>query len=129
MSGFISTIFGVIIVFPFIVTFLLLEYFRRRGKAPSSVIGFAADLTTPFLFLAVYVVSHTIFGSGTGLYIAFIAIILTIVYAVIERLKVKEFRIVVLLRKMWRLFFLILVVTYILLLIVGTILKIVEYAR
>ena len=34
------------------------------GKAPASVIGLAADVTTPFLFLAVYMIRHTIFGEG-----------------------------------------------------------------
>ena len=93
------------------------------------VIGLAADFTTPFLFLAVYIISRTIFGTGSGSYIAAIAIIITISYTVTERFKVKDFQIVRLLRKTWRLFFLILAAAYIILLIAGVILKIVEYAQ
>lgn len=126
MSTVISVLLGVLIVFPFLLTFLILVFFRRRGRAPVTVIGLAADLTTPFLFLAVYIISRAILGTGIGLYIAVIAIVITIAYAFVERFKVKDFQIVRLLRKTWRLLFLILAAVYFILLIIGIVLKITD---
>ena len=127
MNGIISMFFGGVILFPFIVTVLFLIIMRKMGKAPASVIGLAADITTPFLFLAVYVASRTIIGEGTGVYIAGIAILIAIVRIVMERMKVKEFQIAPLLRKTWRLYFLVLTVGYILLLLGGIIAKVIDY--
>jgi Protein of unknown function (DUF3397) len=129
MNGVISMFFGGVILFPYIVTLLILVIVRKMGKAPASVIGLAADVTTPVLFLTIYIVSRTIIGEGVGVYIAGIAIMIAIVHVVIERFKVKEFQIVRLLRKTWRLYFLVLTVSYVLLILVGVIVKVVEYAK
>jgi len=126
MSTVISVLLGILIVFPFLLTFLILLFFRRRGRAPATVIGLAADWTTPFLFLAVYSITRSIFDRGIGVYIAVIAILITITYTIVERFKEKEFQIVRLLRKTWRLFFLILAALYFVLLIVGIVLKIMD---
>ena len=129
MDGVITTLLGTVILFPFIITIVILIIMRKLGKAPVSVIGFAADLTTPFLFIAVYVVSNIMFGEGIGVYIGGFAIIIAIVHAFIERSRVKEFSVVRLLRKTWRFYFLVLMVAYLTLLAAGTILKIVEYVN
>ncbi|MHA6258608.1 DUF3397 domain-containing protein [Sporosarcina sp. CAU 1771] len=128
MGGLISVFLGVLIIFPFLVTLLVLMYLRKKGKAPSKSIGFAADVTTPFLFIAVYVCSRVIFEIGTVFYIAVISVIIPIIFAVIERFKGKDFRIGLILRRSWRLYFIILSFAYILLLVAGIVLKIVEYA-
>jgi len=99
------------------------------GKAPAAVIGKAADFTTPFLFLSVYITSFTIFGKGTGFYITTIAILLVILLAVFERLREKEFQITRVIQKTWRLYFLILSFAYIVLLIIGVSFKISEYVK
>ncbi|MFJ7933044.1 DUF3397 family protein [Sporosarcina sp. NPDC096371] len=128
MGGVITIFFGGLILFPYIITLLFLVVMRKMGKAPASIVGLAADVTTPFLFLTVYIVSRTIIGEGAGIYIAGMAILIAIVRIVIERVKVKEFQIMRLLRKTWRLYFIVLTVSYILLLIGGIILKVVEYS-
>ena len=125
--GVISTIFGGILLFPYIVTLIFLIVMRKRGRAPSSVIGLAADITTPILFITVYIISQTIIGEGTGVYIVGIALLIAIVRVVLERMKVKEFQITRLLRKTWRLYFLVLTVGYILFLFGGMIMKVVDY--
>ena len=98
------------------------------GRAPASILGPAADLTTPFLFLSVFFVSQTIIEASVGFYILVIAIIILITYSIYEKMNVKEFQIKRFLRKVWRLYFLVLSVTYFILLIVGLIVKIIEYA-
>ncbi|MBO0585878.1 DUF3397 domain-containing protein [Sporosarcina sp. E16_8] len=126
----VMTVFlGIIILFPFIVTVAFMVVMRKIGKAPASILGLAADVTTPLLFLAVYVVSQTVFGQGIWVYIIGIAIIIAIFYAFIERSKVKEFQIARLLRKTWRFYFLVLLAAYVILLITGMVMNIVEYVR
>ncbi|MBO0601029.1 DUF3397 family protein [Sporosarcina sp. E16_3] len=127
MNEVIATFLGIIILFPFFVTIAFMVVMRKMGKAPASILGLAADITTPLLFLAVYVVSQVVFGQEIWIYIIGIAIIIAIVYAFIERNKVKEFQIARLLRKTWRFYFLVLLAAYIILLITGLVMKIVEY--
>ncbi len=129
MNGVISSFLGTIILFPFIVTIVILIVMKKMGKAPAKVVGLAADFTTPFLFLAIYVISYTLFGNGVGVYIAAIAIAIAILLAFIERGKVKEFRILRLLLKIWRFYFLVLLAVYLILLMSGTIFKIVQYVK
>lgn len=123
----ISTVFGGLLLFPYIITIVFLVVIKKMGRAPVTAIGLAADVTTPLLFLTVYVVSREIIGEGTGVYIVTIALMIAIVRIVLERFKVKEFQIAYLLRKTWRLYFLILTASYILLLLSGIIMKVVEY--
>lgn len=123
----ISTVFGGLLLFPYIITIVFLVVIKKMGRAPVTAIGLAADVTTPLLFLTVYVVSREIIGEGTGVYIVTIALMIAIVRIVLERFKVKEFQIAYLLRKTWRLYFLILTASYILLLLSGIIMKAVEY--
>ena len=127
MNEVITAFLAAIILFPFLVTIVFMVVIREMGKAPASNLGLAADVTTPLLFLAVYVVSRTVFGQGIWVYIVGIAIIIAIIFALIERRKVKEFQIVRLLRRTWRFYFLVLFVAYVILLITGMVLKIVEY--
>ena len=129
IGTFFTVLFGMIVLFPFLITFLILIIYKRKGRAPVSVLGQAADLTTPFLFLSVYFVALTIFGTGVGFYIVVGSILIIIAYAIYERVNVKDFRIFRLLRKTWRLYFLVLASVYILLLIAGVIAEVVVYAQ
>lgn len=127
MNGVISALIGIVIVCPFLVTLAFLIIRKKLGKSPASGIGLAADVTTPLLFLAVYIISRTIVGEGAGVYVTGIALVIAIVYAIIERSKVKEFRILRLFRKIWRLYFLVLLSAYFMLIGVGVVLKIIDY--
>lgn len=129
MNEVIAAFLGMIILFPFIFTIIFMVVMRKMGKAPASILGLAADVTTPLLFLTVYVVSQAVFGQGIWVYIMGIAIIIAIVYAFVERSKVREFQITRLLRKTWRFYFLFLLAVYVILLITGLVMKIVEYLR
>ncbi|BAQ10420.1 hypothetical protein OXB_1949 [Bacillus sp. OxB-1] len=127
MNEVISGLLGAIILFPLIITLSYMVIMRKMGKAPAKMMGRAADVTTPFLFLAVYVVAHSIFGDGPGWFISGIALVIAIVLIIIERLRVKEFKILRVLQRAWRLYFLVLSAAYIILIAVGVIKKIVEY--
>jgi hypothetical protein len=125
---FLSVLFGIFILCPYIVTILILMIYRRLGTAPATVLGQAADLTTPFLFLSVYIIARTIYGDLVGVYISISAISIIIIYSIVEKRSVKEFLIKRFLRKVWRLFFLLLSSSYVILLLIGLVLKIMEYA-
>lgn len=124
-----SILTGIIVVFPFVITIVFLIFMRRMGKAPAAVIGKAADFTTPFLFLSVYITSMTIFGKGTGFYITSIAILIAIILTVVERVKEKEFEIARVMQKTWRVFFLLLSLAYVILLVIGITFNILEYVK
>ncbi|MFC5602971.1 DUF3397 family protein [Sporosarcina koreensis] len=129
VNGILSILTGIIVLFPFLITIVFLVVMRRMGKAPAAVIGKAADFTTPFLFLSVYITSMNIFGKGTGFYITSIAILFAIILAVIERVKEKEFQIGRVLQKTWRMYFLMLSFVYVVLLLLGVGFKISEYVK
>jgi phosphoglycerol transferase MdoB-like AlkP superfamily enzyme len=99
---------------------------RKTGRSLSKVLGHAADWTTPVLFISVYIISSTVFQNGQALYMISITLIIAIIYAVIERIHVKEFKISYFFKKLRRLIFLILSICYVLLLVIGLILKVVE---
>lgn len=125
----VSSLFAIFILCPFLVSIALLIIFKRMGKPPISMLGITADITTPILFFSVYILSHTIFEVGVGYMMITVGIVVTIVYTIYERMRVKEFRIIHLLRKIWRLLFLMLAFAYIVLLILGIVLQIVNYLQ
>jgi|SRR5690606_23489620 len=124
-----SILTGILVLFPFLITIIYLVVIRRMGKAPAAVIGKAADFTTPFLFLSVYITSLSVFGKGTGFYITSIAILIAMLSAVVERLREKEFQIGRVLQRTWRLYFLLLSLAYLILLVLGISFKITEYVK
>lgn len=129
VNGFLSILTAILVLFPFVITIAFLIVMRKMGKAPAAVIGKAADFTTPFLFLSVYITSMTIFGKGTGFYIMSIAILIAIFLAIVERTKEKEFQISRVLQKTWRVYFLLLSLSYVILLVIGVSFKILEYVK
>ena len=129
ISTVLAQVVGAIILCPFIFMMAPVMIYRRSGKSFITVLGLAADITTPFLFLTIYIISRTIFGRGVGFYIAITAILITIVYAIIEKRQVKDFQIKKFFRNVWRFLFLVLICAYILLLLVGVGFKIWEYLK
>ena len=126
MINAVTLLFSSIILFPFSIMIVIIVSMRKTGRSFSKVLGHAADWTTPLLFVSVYIISSTVFGGGKALYMISITLIIAIIYAIVERINVKEFRISYFFKKLRRLIFLILSVSYILLLCLGLILKVVE---
>ncbi len=129
MNEVISAILGVIILFPFIVTIVFMVVMREDGQSPSINPRTCRRCHDTIPISSGLYRIQTVFGQGIWVYIVGIAIIIAIVYAFIERSKVKEFQIVRLLRKTWRFYFLVLLAAYVILLITGVVMKIVEYVR
>lgn len=125
LSSVLSVLFAIIVIFPFVVTITVLAIYKKRGKAPVKVLGEAADWTTPFLFVSVYIVAHSIFDVDVAFYIMLTFVILVLAFAIYERVTVKDFRIIRLMRKIWRISFILLLFVHIGLLLTGLILKII----
>lgn len=122
IGTFFSVLIGIIVLFPFGISICLLLFYRRIGR--KLTMKKIADYTTPFLFLSTYITAHAIFGEGVGYIIAIVAIVITLIFAVYERRRAKDFKITYLLRKVWRLFFILLIIVYCLLIIIGLVLTI-----
>lgn len=119
MSTFIAVLIGIIIVCPFLLSIWLSILKKWTGRQIS--MKRQADYTTPFLFVSVYIIARTLFGSGVGYIISIIAITIVLLYAIYEKRRVKDFKISPLLRKVWRLYFVILVISYLVLIIIGVV--------
>lgn len=124
IENFLTIVFGTIVIFPFIMSFFF--YSLNRWTKYKISIRKNADYTTPFLFLSVCVIMSTLFG-GSSIYFIFIGIlVLILLYAIFEKRNVKDFQISVLLRKVWRLLFILLTMAYLLLIIVGLTITIIQ---
>lgn len=119
MKDVLEVLIGVVILFPFIISVGLVLLFRKLTYVLS--MKKIADYTTPFLFLSVYIIAHAVIGAGVGFIIAIIAVLLILFLAILERRGQKDFSVMNLLRKVWRLYFLILAVVYLVLIVIGII--------
>lgn len=122
-----SSLVGVIVLFPFIIMIMLFFIYRRRGKAPALVIGRVSDLTTPFLLASVFIIAQTVFKQEVGIYLLMILLVLAMIFTVLEWKRVKDFKVKRLLSKIWRRFFIVLAFVYVVLLATGVVLTVIEY--
>ncbi|MEK4522705.1 DUF3397 domain-containing protein [Psychrobacillus sp. FSL W7-1457] len=108
----------------FIISFVIAKYaFRKRKKS----IGIAADITTFLLFFSVSHVFNVIFEKKIGFIIIIFAIFIATIMTILEWKMKKEIEIKPLLRKVWRLFFILLCFMYALLWIIGVIRYVLKY--
>lgn len=119
---FLSILVGSIAIFPFVVSLILVVFHRSVGR--KMTMKKIADITTAFLFLSVYMIAHSLFGDGVGYVLSIVSIVIVLVFAILERRRVKDFHIIHLLRKVWRLFFILLMIAYFSLIIIGLVLTI-----
>lgn len=124
MKFVLEVLVGLITLFPFIVSMGLVLLFRKLKY--KYTVRKIADYTTPFLFLSVYIIAYSMVGDGVGFIIATIAILLVLVFAIIEKRRQPYFSVINLFRRVWRLYFLILTIVYLLLIIIRVILTINE---
>lgn len=127
MSFVLSIIIGIIILCPFVITLGVLVYGKRKGKAPASLVGKAADWTTPFLFFSVFLITHTIFDGEVSTFVILPFVILVIMFAIHERVTQKDFQIMRVLRKVWRISFLLLLIAYLALFVFGIVKELLKH--
>lgn len=109
----------------FILTFFVLAKWTR--KRPKQAFGIAADITTFILLFTVPIAIEALFEVKTMIYFFCLAIVISVVLTIYEWKSKKEIELIPLLRKIWRLLFLLLSTLYIIVFCFGLILKIIQY--
>lgn len=124
---FLKILSSVIICCPLIVMAISFILFRKLKIKKSLAVGLAADITTFILFLSVPLVLYSIWEIKIFTVFIIFALVIAIVYTYIEWRKTKEIIVPTLLKRIWRIYFLILVSCYVLFLFMGTVIYIVRY--
>ncbi|MDN7241346.1 DUF3397 family protein [Planococcus sp. N028] len=114
-----QTVATVFIFAPFLAFFLIYIAARKPLKRRAFLV--AADLTTLVLFVAVPVLIYAIWSYEASALVCFVAIIIAIVFLVIEWKNEKELKVRVYIRKTWRLYFVVLAFAYLMIWTVGLI--------
>ena len=110
---------GFLISFPPLLFMMLFTLFTRMLKDPARGLSRAADVTTVFLLPAVPIVFRSITGIHAGFPFAMAVTLFALAMTWRERKTRRELEILPLLRKIWRLLFLLCSVLYMVLLISG----------
>ncbi|MCW1926847.1 DUF3397 domain-containing protein [Bhargavaea beijingensis] len=118
---------GFLIAFPAVPFFFFFTVFTRLYKDPSKGFSRAADCTTFLLLPAVPAVVEAFTGYQTGFYLAMAVIVFALYMTYRERKTEHDFEIGPLLRKIWRLLFLILSAAYLAASVIGTGVMIADY--
>ena len=122
-----KVISSIIICCPLLVLASSFIIFRKIKMKRSLAFGLAADITTFILFLSVPLILYSIWEVTMFTVFIMFALVIAIVYTYIEWKKTKEIIVSSLLKKLWRIYFLVLVNCYVLFLIIGIIIYIVRY--
>ncbi|PIC65716.1 hypothetical protein CSV79_01180 [Sporosarcina sp. P13] len=120
------TILSGLLLFPFLILILLLIIAKKIRIKKSKRFGWAVDVTTPFFVITVLILLRAIWDQWFVFYIVALFCIVAIILATIERSKAKEFRIILVLRKAWRAYFLLMACAYFLLILIGITLQIIR---
>ena len=92
-------------------------------------IGFAADVTTFILFFSVPLAFKSIWGTSFSLHIVIIALLIALGLTFLDWRTKKEIDVPLLLKKIWRIYFILLSVLYISSWVIGLTVNIVDYLR
>lgn len=115
------------IFFPMVV-FAVTFYFCRKRKMPSvKAFGLASDQTTIWLFFSVPLAISSLWGIEVGGYVVIIALVIAMIFTYIEWKMKKEIEMKPLLKKVWRVFFLLLTIGYLVVWTVGLLHSIIKY--
>jgi len=116
-----------IILFPIILLIGIYVICRKSKVTKTKSFGYAADATTFVLFFSVPLSISSLWHVNISTYIICSAIVIAIIFTFIDWKSKKEIEILPLIKKIWRFIFLLLLIIYILIWIVGLIHKIVTY--
>lgn len=129
MINFLLSVISFLLIFPIVIFMTVFFISLKVNRRPARAFGIAADTTTFILFFAVPIAIQSLFQLETVGIITSIALIISLILTVIEWKSKKEIELLPLLRKIWRCLFLILSLTYIIVLSLGLVLKVLEYVK
>lgn len=126
MKTVIHFLLSVVIFFPMLVFIVTYMICKRRVSAVRAF-GIASDQTTLWLFFSIPLTISGLWRVNSGMIFISIAIIIAMIVTYIDWRTKKEIEIKPLLRKIWRLYFLMLVTSYIGIWIIGIIHSVSQY--
>lgn len=129
MADFMFATVGFLIAFPAIAFLMLFTVFTRLFKDPVKGFSRAADVTTFLLLPAVSAVLSTATDFDTGFYLGVAVILFALYMTYRERRVSRDVEIGPLIRKIWRMLFIILSTVYVMAAIIGVALKILDYTK
>ncbi|MFC7363691.1 MULTISPECIES: DUF3397 family protein [Bhargavaea] len=127
MANFFFGTAGFLIAFPAVAFMVLFTVFTRLYKDPAKGFNRAADFTTFLLLPAVPAVVAAFTGYRIGFYLGIAVIVFALYMTYRERRTERELEIGPLLRKIWRLLFLILSAAYMAAFVIGIGVMIADY--
>ncbi|QOV10726.1 DUF3397 family protein [Viridibacillus arvi] len=116
-----------VILCPVILFLIIYSLLKKLSKKRVKVFGRAADITTFILFFSVPESVNFLWGYDIGFITFIVAIIIAIVFTIIEWRSTKEIEILPLFRKIWRFLFLALTITYVVIWIIIIVQRIIFY--
>ena len=128
MKALIHYLVSIIIFFPIILFFITYFIGRKRKKSKVKAFGMASDATTVVLFFSVPLSISSLWEKNYNIIILIIAIVIAIIFTYIDWRTKKEIEILRLIKKTWRLYFILLSIAFVVIWIVGLIQSIMEYA-
>ncbi|MCM3386655.1 DUF3397 family protein [Ureibacillus chungkukjangi] len=119
---------SIIIFFP-IILFIITYFLGRKGKKSRvKSFGLASDVTTVVLFFSVPLSISSLWEKNYNIIILIIAIVIAMIFTYIDWRTKKEIEVLRLIKKTWRLYFILLTIAFVVIWIVGLIQSIIEYA-
>ena len=118
---------AIFLLFPFFLTIISVPILKKVGFSSSKAFGFAADLTTPFFIIAIPIIVKSIWDWSISAILISVLLIVAIIFTFFEWRSQKEINIPLLLKKIWRFYFLLLCILYIGLMIAGFVYWIINY--
>ena len=118
---------AIFLFFPFFFTIISLFVLKKFGLSKAKAFGLAADLTTPFFIIALPIIAKSIWGWRFSTILFGVLLIVAIIFTYFDWRTQKEINIPLLLKKIWRSYFLLLSILYIILMIIGFVYWIINY--
>ena len=120
-----SVILDIFVLCPFLILGILYLMLKKFTKKSVNHFSKAADITTIILFFSIPATVKFFWPFDIGFTVLIIAILIAMVFTVIEWRTKKEIELMPLFRKIWRFLFLVLSLTYIAVLLVAIVQKII----
>ena len=127
MKTFIEIIGGVILLCPLIVLLLTFIICRKLRIKKTYAFGLGADVTTFVLFFSVPLTIHSIWGTSLFLPIVIVALLIALAFTYVDWRTKKEIDVLVLFKKIWRVYFIVLSIMYLGTWLIGLSLNVIEH--
>ncbi|MFJ7825052.1 DUF3397 domain-containing protein [Psychrobacillus sp. NPDC096623] len=123
----IDNVLSVLIIYPIVVFLAVFLFSKSVLHKRKKSIGIASDITTFFLYFSIANLFTFIFLKQIGWYLVICSIVLATIMTILEWRSKKEIEVIPLLRKIWRLLFLLLCFVYAVLWLFGVIRYVFSY--